>query len=333
VIFEAYFPRSTFIFWAAGCLNLLTPIVGYVITSIRPLQVARALAWTYVVGSVAVMALLCKGETAVFRMFAICGVLLYAMKAVVAVSAQVQGVARLPFLRWLGFAFLWPGMQPSTFHKRSSYPLSVAPYLIRGVLMAIAGVSLVICARWIRFHPTYLGQTGSQIVAMVFLLVGISLILHFGMFNIVTACWRWARFDCRSLFRAPLLSKSLAEFWGKRWNLAFSQMAAIGVYRPLVGNIGSRRAATVAFLFSGLLHEIGISVPVMAGFGLPMVYFVIHGLLLEFERKMEASGHSISGNRKLCRVWVVFWLVAPTPLLFHAWFLREVAWPLAGVRP
>jgi hypothetical protein len=33
--------------------------------------------------------------------------------------------------------------------------------------------------------------------------------------------WRLAGVDRRPLFLAPLRSTSLAEFWGRRWNLAF----------------------------------------------------------------------------------------------------------------
>jgi hypothetical protein len=48
------------------------------------------------------------------------------------------------------------------------------------------------------------------------LLPGLSLVLHFGVFNLLAGAWRLAGVDCRPLFLAPLESTSLAEFWGRR---------------------------------------------------------------------------------------------------------------------
>ena len=330
--FDAYRAQSSIVFWIVGFLIFLTPCVGYAITSIRSIQAARALAWSHAILAVPGMALFCNNEPAGFRMFAIIGTLLYAMKAVVAVEAQADGGKRLPPLRWFGFAMLWPGMQPSLFQKRAPRPLPATEYFIRGIAMTALGLVLTAASRWLWLHRIHLGPVTPRIIATVVLLPGLSLILHFGLFNLITACWRRAGFDCRALFRAPFLSKSLSEFWGKRWNLAFSQMSAIGVYRPLVRRIGPRGAALAAFLFSGLLHEIAISVPVMAGFGLPLAYFALHGLLVALERQMEAQGHPISRHAWLGRTWVIAWLAAPAAILFHPWFLRGVVWPLIGIK-
>jgi alginate O-acetyltransferase complex protein AlgI len=133
-----------------------------------------------------------------------------------------------------------------------------------------------------------------------------------------------------ALFRRPLRSTSLREFWGRRWNLAFSEMTALGVYRPLTGPLGRGGATVVAFLASGLLHEIAISLPVMAGFGLPLTYFALHGILMVVERRLEAAGRPVSRPAWLGRTWTLFWLVAPLPILFHRPFLAGVVWPLLG---
>jgi alginate O-acetyltransferase complex protein AlgI len=90
-----------------------------------------------------------------------------------------------------------------------------------------------------------------------------------------------------------------------------------------------------AFLASGLLHEIAISLPVGAGFGLPLSYFALHGALMLAERRLEESGRPLSRHKWLGRAWTLFWLVAPLPILFHRPFLEGVVWPLleAGSRP
>lgn len=329
--FDAYRAQSASVFWIVAFVIAVTPLIGYALTSIRGVRTARLAAWSYTMAAVASVALWCQHERAGFRMFAITWTLLYAMKAVVAVNAQAAGAKRLPPARWFGFAFLWPGMQPSTFQKRAPRPLPATYYLVHGIVMSLAGLALVLSARWLWLHPVQAGPITSRILATIVLLPGLSLMLHFGLFNVVTAGWRRAGFDCRSLFRAPFLSRSLGEFWGKRWNIAYSQMTAIGVYRPLVPRVGPRRAALVAFVFSGLLHELAISLPVMAGFGLPLLYFALHGLLLVIERKLEAAGHPIGRIPWVGRLWVVLWLVAPIPILFHPWFLHDVIWPLIGM--
>jgi len=194
------------------------------------------------------------------------------------------------------------------------------------VARLVLGLALVAGARlaW--------STTGSLLLATALALPGLSFILHFGIFNLVAGAWRYGGVDVHALFRAPLLSRSLAEFWGRRWNLAFSEMTSIGVYRPLRAAVGKPPALVVAFLFSGLLHELAISLPVRAGFGLPLLYFAIHGALMLVERGLERADRPVYRRAAVGRAWTAFWLVAPLPILFHRPFLRGVVWPILGVR-
>lgn len=105
------------------------------------------------------------------------------------------------------------------------------------------------------------------------MLAGMSFILHFGILNLSTAAWRMTGVDITELFIAPYKSKSLKEFWGKRWNMAFSEMTALVIYKPLVGTYGKSLAMIAAFSVSGILHEIAISFPVQSGYGLPLLFF------------------------------------------------------------
>jgi alginate O-acetyltransferase complex protein AlgI len=127
------------------------------------------------------------------------------------------------------------------------------------------------------------------------------------------------------------LSQNLGEFWARRWNLAFSEMTTIAVYRPLAGLLGRGPALMAGFGFSGLLHEMAISVPVRAGFGLPLCYFILHGGLVIVERALSNAGHPLSGSPG--RAWALFWLGAPLPILFHRPFLAGLIWPLIGIPP
>jgi hypothetical protein len=83
------------------------------------------------------------------------------------------------------------------------------------------------------------------------------------------------------------------------------------------------------FALSGLLHQMAISVPVRAGFGLPLCYFLLHGVLVLVERTLSRRGHALSGWAR--RAWTIFWVVVPLPILFHRPFLAGVIWPLIGI--
>ena len=98
-------------------------------------------------------------------------------------------------------------------------------------------------------------------------------------------------------------------------------MIAVTVHRPVRRVAGETAGLFASFLASGLLHEIAISAPVNAGYGLPTLYFLLHGALVAVERRYP---------RVATRAWTVFWLVAPLPILFHPPFLRGVVWPLVG---
>jgi alginate O-acetyltransferase complex protein AlgI len=302
-----------------------TLLAGLGIARMRRGAPARAAAWALVVVSVAAGERLCAGQPAGFRMLALIGTLLYAMKAVVSVDGM-DGRPPLQPWRWLAFAALWPGMRPAPFARVGGPPLPGAGALVkRGLTRLVLGLALIAGAR------VAFARTGSHLLATALALPGLSFILHFGIFNLVAGAWRSAGVDVHALFRAPLLSRSLAEFWGRRWNLAFSEMTAIGVYRPLSAVAGKPLALVVAFLFSGLLHELAISLPVRAGFGLPLLYFAIHGALMLAERGLERAGRPIGRSAALGRAWTTFWLVAPLPILFHRPFLRGVVWPILGI--
>jgi alginate O-acetyltransferase complex protein AlgI len=318
-------------------------LVGYVLTAVRRANLARGAAWGITVTALVVVERMTALEPAGFRMLAIVGALLYGLKALVCVEAQAAGGARLSLLRFLAFALLWFGMRPSVFAASGEPKRDGARELIhRGWRRLLLGIFMTAAAWVVWVSPIadwpalrLLNKDGftlslRQLTATALLLPGLSLVLHFGVFNLLAGVWRRAGFDCRALFRAPLASKSLAEFWARRWNLGFTEMTSLAVFRPLRRRLGDRGAAFASFLFSGLLHELAISVPVRAGFGLPLLYFALHGVATMIERRLELAGQSLAERPWLGRVWTIAWLVLPLPLLFHPPFLRGCFWPLIG---
>lgn len=203
----------------------------------------------------------------VARMFGICTALFFGMKPVVLAGVRMPWRNRLAFL-------LWPGMRPRAFLKRRERgggPRLVAEGLARFAL----GVALVVVAR----------RTDSVIALMV----GFSLTVHFGLFRMLAGAWRMAGFDTKPLFRDPARSHSLAQFWTQRWNRAFSEMIQVAVHRPLARVAGPAVATWAGFFFSGLLHELAITVPARGGYGLPTLYFLLQALLVRRVRGRLAT--------------------------------------------
>jgi len=311
-----------------GTVVLLATIIvlGFVVVRVRPLWFARLCSWALVLAGVVGSERLNTQEPAGFRMLAIIGALIYGMKAVVSVEVQTHGARPLSIGRWLGFAALWPGMRPGPFTHRAAASLpEVRQLFLGGSARLLTGLAMVVLARqaWV--------LTSSRLLATPPLLVGLSLVVHFGVFDVLAAAWRWQGVDCQRLFRSPLRSTNLREFWGRRWNLAFSEMTAIAIYQPLVRVAGRGPALAASFLGSGLLHELAISVPVRAGYGLPMAYFMLHGILMTVEARLAKANRPIDRVSWFGRVWTLAWLLAPLPILFHRPFLAGVVWPLIGL--
>jgi len=330
---SAYRPVDLAHLWLVGAVLAGTLLAGLAVTRLRAAAWARLAAWVLVVSAGAGVERLCAAEPAGFRMLAVVGALWLGTKAVVSVESQAAGQPRLSALRWLAFACGWPGMRPALFATLGAPPLAGAGGLVvAGSKRVALGAALGMLARLVWLRPvSWFPAAGVYVAAPLLLLAGLSLILHFGIFDILAGAWRLAGVDCRPLFRTPLRSRSLGEFWGRRWNLAFSEMAAVAVYRPLVGRLGRRGATAAAFLYSGLVHELAISVPVMAGFGLPVFYFVLHGGLVLLERRLERAGRPVDRVPWVGRLWTLAWLAVPLPILFHPYFLGGVVWPLIGM--
>jgi alginate O-acetyltransferase complex protein AlgI len=250
-------------------------------------------------------------EPAWVRMVAIVATMLLGMKAVVA-SNVTQA---LTFRQWIAFT-LWPGMRPAIFASLGSRPREGARKLARdGAISFAAGATLLMAAREL---TTRLSPAAARICATPLLLVGLSLMLHFGLLNFLAAWWRTRGVPAERLFRDPLHAASLTDFWSRRWNLAFSEMTAVAIYRPIKRLAGPQLAVFASFVMSGLLHEMAISVPARGGYGLPTLYFALHGFLVSQKIKSRTA------------MFVA--LIAPILLVFHLPFLRAIIWPLAGIR-
>lgn len=121
--------------------------------------------------------------------------------------------------------------------------------------------------------------------------------------------------------RSPMRAASLGEFWGRRWNLAFHELAVQLIYNRVRGRIGLAPAVLATFLASGLVHDLVISVPARGGYGLPTLYFLLQGMAVILERRLRLG----AGWVGRVRVALVAWL--PALILFHPWFMVNVMAP------
>jgi Membrane bound O-acyl transferase family len=113
----------------------------------------------------------------------------------------------------------------------------------------------------------------------------------------------------------------VSEFWGRRWNSAFHGLAFKFVFRPIARlhlHHGAQAALLAAFLLSGLVHELAISLPARGGYGLPTGYFILQGIGILVERALP----QIRG-----RIFTVFITSVPAFWLFHPPFVHNVILP------
>jgi predicted DCC family thiol-disulfide oxidoreductase YuxK len=276
----------------------------------------------------------------------------------------VKPEADLTLARTLGYFFAWPGMDAKKFlasepfhpkldclkqssltsvrdisGRRQELPLTVdgvrsgpalkhVPPLIAPIAKILLGALLLFGVARFAHQPLIAGWIG---------MIGMILILHFGLFQLLALGCRKAGMDVEPIMNAPLRSKSIAEFWGRRWNSAFNRLAFEFISHPLARWIGRRSASDArwsrrssplhfttllampaAFFVSGLIHELVISLPARAGYGLPTSYFLLQavGILLERARPQ------IRG-----RVFTILVTAVPAFWLFHPPFVRHVSLP------
>jgi hypothetical protein len=225
-----------------------------------------------------------------------------------------------PLWRSLAFLLAWPGMDANTFldvRERVAAPRFSA-WLWAVAKTAIGAILLWAIARTIPPRLSLLrGWMG---------MISLILILHFGSFQLVALFWQSRGIKADSIMSAPIQSTSLAEFWGKRWNLWFRQLAHELVFRPLYRVLGPNAAGFVVFVISGLIHDLVISVPARGGYGLPTLYFLLQGVGVTAERSHVGSRLGLArGVRGWC--FMALFLMAPVFWLFHPWFVARVILP------
>ena len=228
-------------------------------------------------------------------------------------------------VRAIAYLLAWPGMDAAAFlgaaagrlsdPRRSEWVCAAIKTLVGATLMW--GVARTAYPA----YPLLTGWLG---------MIGLVLTLHFGVFHLLSLVWRSRDVNAAPVMRNPLLAHSLTDFWGRRWNTAFHELASHFVFRPLRAAAGVTAATLLVFLASGLIHELVISVPAGGGYGLPTGYFLIQGAGVAGERTRLGRRLGLGSG---WRGWLFTALVAAGPAfwLFPPPFVRRVVLPMLAV--
>lgn len=224
--------------------------------------------------------------------------------------------------RVVAYCVAHAGMDARAFLDRKRGPdrpraaewLQASAKTLIGVMTLIFGVSLAnefagsIAAAWVGF-------------------ASLILCVHFGLLHLISLAWRTGGIDARPIMNAPARAKTLSAFWSNGWNTAFSSVANTHIFAPLMRRFGMAPALYATFAVSGLVHELAISLPGGAGWGLPTFYFLLQAAGVLIERSHLGR---ILGLRSGIRARLFLWLfvLAPMPALFHRPFLQGVMAPM-----
>jgi Membrane bound O-acyl transferase family len=225
----------------------------------------------------------------------------------------------VPYWKHAGYLLAWPGLDAVAFLTSRSTISPTSREWAFGAAKFALGVALFLGATRIKSlqAPYLIGWIG---------MVGIVLMLHFGLFHLLSCAWRHIGVDARPLMDWPLKSTSLSEFWGRRWNTAFRDLTHRFLFRPLTRFVGPRGAIFGGFVFSGIVHDVVISMPSRGGYGGPTLFFTIQaaGMLVERTALGKRLGLGRGWNGWLFTLVV---LVAPVYWLFHPPFVEGIVVP------
>jgi alginate O-acetyltransferase complex protein AlgI len=252
-------------------------------------------------------------------MWAMAVVIFMACKWLTWINANRAGV---PAWRQAGYWLLWPGLDAVAFLGTGRMRTIARPVLSEWIWAAFnlalgAGLFWGVARCWPESWWLGRGWTG---------MAGFILAAHCGAFQLLSCAWRAAGVDARPMMDAPLLSRSVSEFWGRRWNTAFRDLAHRFLFQPLAHRLGPRHALAAGFIFSGLVHELVVTIPAGGGYGGPTFFFSCQGfaILFEHSRAGRAWGLGRGGRGWL---FTMAALGLPLGLAFPPVFVQRIILP------
>lgn len=174
---------------------------------------------------------------------------------------QRARVRHVPAWKHAAYLLAWPGLDAASFLEGG--PISNCSHCRFIEWLAALG-KLTFGAALLFAVPRMVPSQHAYIVGWIGM-IGLVLILHFGIFHLLSCSWRSIGVQAQPLMNRPLASTSLSEFWGRRWNTAFRDLMHRFLFRPCASWFGPRWGILAGFLFSGAIHDLVISVPARGG--------------------------------------------------------------------
>jgi len=230
--------------------------------------------------------------------------------------------AEVPWSRHAGYLLAWPGLDAAAFLRSDRSRANPQPHAMEWIfalLKMLFGGALF-------WGGQHLVPNGKPIVLGWVGMIGVIFLLHFGSFHLLSCAWRSCGVDARPLMNNPIASISVSEFWGKRWNTAFRDLTHRFLFRPLAGRLGPHGALAAVFAFSGLVHDVVISVPAGGGYGGPTLFFLIQAAALAAERSQFGRSVGLARGWR-GRLFALAVLVGPAYALFHPPFVTRIVVP------
>lgn len=136
---------------------------------------------------------------------------------------------------------------------------------------------------------------------------------------LVQLVWLPTGYRVPAINNNPILSQSIGEFWGRRWNRLIGDWLHQVCYLPFFRQPG--KGLFVAFTVSGGIHELLVSLPSYLVYrthlwGMMTVYFLIQYFGIIVERRWLTARPGIR------RLFSWFVILVPSPLVLNSGTLR-----------
>jgi hypothetical protein len=198
---------------------------------------------------------------------------------------------------------------PATVAEKQTHRKLGLAMVIEGTLYTLL---LGVATFALRYFPTWPDHFLSRYVTLL-LLLGLGLPAFSGLANGGTTLLLGVH-----VFRSmnhPLLATSLRDFWGRRWNITFRDLAHRHIFIPLLAR-GAKPwvAALCVFAASAFIHEYLVLMCAGAYVGMMTAFFMLHGVLCIAEQRFSKS--PLFQHCFLRWVWTWAALIVTAPLFF-----------------
>jgi len=205
-------------------------------------------------------------------------------------------------------------------YARENRAADVRPLLLLSALAAGAGALVCwYCVCWAQALPApWLRWLGRYSAGLLLTYVAVEAVVR-----LLSFLYRCIGLRPPRLHDHPILSRSIAEFWGRRWNRIVGSWLGAVAFAPLSARGRPRLGVVLAFVLSALLHLYFTWAALGIGLAFMMAsFFLLQPPLLLLERWLRVR----NWRRPWQRAWTLGALIALSPLFVEP-FLRVVQPP------